>query len=85
MSLPIESPRQRMVGVEPIGLPFELVEEDGQPVAVFTIPRVDAGTRLILGWRATLEVFGIKHLLTASRPRGRPGAEPRDGCALPDR
>ena len=76
MSLPIESPRQRMVSVEPIGLPFELVEEDGQPVAVFTIPRVDAGTRLILGWRATLEVFGIKHLLTAADLEDAPDLSP---------
>ncbi len=76
MSLPIDSPRQRMVAVEPIGLPFELLEEDGQPVAVFTIPRVDAGTRLILGWRATLEVFGIKHLLTASDLVGAPALSP---------
>ncbi len=65
MSLPIDSPRQRLVSVEPIGQPFELVAEEGQPVAVFTIPRVDSDSRLILGWRATLEVFGIKHLLAA--------------------
>lgn len=76
MSLPIESPRQRMVAVQPIGLPFELVEEEGQPVAVFTIPRVDAGTRLILGWRATLEVFGIKHLLTADDLADAPALSP---------
>ena len=76
MSLPIESPRQRMVAVEPIGLPFELVEEDGQPVAVFTIPKVDAGTRLILGWRASLEVFGIKHLLTAADLADAPALSP---------
>jgi transglutaminase-like putative cysteine protease len=76
MSLPIESPRQRMVAVEPIGLPFEIVEEDGQPVAVFTIPRVDAGTRLVLGWRATLEVFGVKHLLTAADVADAPALSP---------
>jgi hypothetical protein len=76
MSLPIDSARQRMVSVEPIGLPFERVEEDGQPVAVFTIPRVDPGTRLILGWRATLEVFGIKHLLTAEDLAGAPALSP---------
>ncbi|HYN55957.1 MAG TPA: transglutaminase-like domain-containing protein [Motilibacterales bacterium] len=76
MSLPIESPRQRMVSVEPIGLPFELVEEAGQPVAVFTIPRVDAGTRLILGWRATLEVFSIKHLLSAADLADAPALSP---------
>jgi transglutaminase-like putative cysteine protease len=76
MSLPIESPRQRVVGVEPIGLPYELVEEEGQQVAVFTIPRVDAGTRLVLGWRATLEVFGIKHLLTAADLADAPALSP---------
>jgi hypothetical protein len=76
MSLPIDSPRQRMVAVEPIGLPFERVVDDGQPVAVFTIPRVDAGTRLILGWRATLEVFGIKHLLTARDLADAPALSP---------
>ncbi len=76
MSLPIESARQRMVAVEPIGLPFEIVEEDGQPVAVFTIPQVDSGTRLILGWRATLEVFGIKHLLTAEDLADAPALSP---------
>ncbi len=76
MSLPINSPRQRMVSVEPIGLPFELVEEEGQPVAVFTIPHVDRGTRLILGWRATLEVFGIKHLLSATDLADAPALSP---------
>jgi transglutaminase-like putative cysteine protease len=76
MSLPINSPRQRMVSVEPIGLPFELVEEEGQPVAVFTIPHVDRGTRLILGWRATLEVFGIKHLLSAADLADAPALSP---------
>jgi hypothetical protein len=76
MSLPIESPRQRMVAVESIGLPFEVVEEEGQPVAVFTIPHVDAGTRLILGWRATLEVFGVKHLLTAADLADAPSLSP---------
>ncbi len=76
MSLPIDSPRQRMVSVQPIGRDFEIVEEEGQPVAVFTIPRVDRGTRLILGWRATLEVFGIKHLLTAADLADAPELSP---------
>jgi transglutaminase-like putative cysteine protease len=71
MSLPIDSARQRLVSVEPIGLPFAIdddpdLEGCSQPVAVFRIPRVDAGTHLLLGWRATLEVFGIKHQLGAA-------------------
>ncbi len=71
MSLPIDSPRQRLVAVEPIGAPFEIVTEPdyegrAQPVAVFRIPRIDIGSRMVLGWRATLEVFGIKHLVSAA-------------------
>ena len=71
MSLPIDSPRQRLVSVEPIGMPFTVEHEpdlDGhpQPVAVFRIPQVGAGTRLVLGWRATLEVVGIKHQVRAA-------------------
>jgi transglutaminase-like putative cysteine protease len=70
MSLPIDSPRQRLVSVEPIGLPFIVEQEpdlDGrpQPVAVFRLPRVGADSRLVLGWRATLEVLGIKHQVRA--------------------
>ncbi|MGB7979352.1 MAG: transglutaminase-like domain-containing protein [Candidatus Nanopelagicales bacterium] len=77
MSLPIDTPRQCLTDVQPIGLPFEIVTEPdhagrAQPVAVFRIPRVDAGTRLLLGWRATLEVFGIKHLLTSADLAGAP-------------
>jgi hypothetical protein len=81
MSLPIDSPRQRLVAVEPIGLPFERVEEadhEGrpQPVAIFRIPALDQGTRLVLGWRATLEVFGIKHQLAAADLAGAPPLAP---------
>lgn len=70
MSLPLDTARQRVVDLAPIGLPFEVVDEpDGlgapQRVAVFDLPQVDAGTRVLLGWRATLEVFGIKHLVAA--------------------
>ncbi|HEX6888533.1 MAG TPA: transglutaminase family protein [Candidatus Nanopelagicales bacterium] len=84
MALPIESPRQRVVAIEPIGLPFELADEpdlDGrsQPVAVFRLPRVDRGTRLLLGWRATLEVFGIKHQL---RPEDLDGAPDLDAARV---
>jgi transglutaminase-like putative cysteine protease len=80
MSLPIDSPRQRMVLVEPIGLPFELEHLDDlhgrpQPVAVFRVPRVQPGTRLLIGWRATLEVFGIKHQLVPADLEGAPGLD----------
>jgi transglutaminase-like putative cysteine protease len=80
MSLPIDSPRQRMVSVAPIGLPFAIEHQadltgQPQPVAVFRLPRVEPGTRVLLGWRATLEVFGIRHLLTPADLEGAPGLD----------
>jgi transglutaminase-like putative cysteine protease len=81
MSLPIDSARQRLVSVEPIGLPFRIeddpdLEGRSQPVAVFRIPHLDAGSRLLLGWRATLEVFGVKHQLSATDLAGAPPLAP---------
>ena len=64
MSLPIETARQRMISVRPIGMPFRIEHEEGQPVAVFDVGDLDARSRPVLGWSATLELFGIKHLVT---------------------
>lgn len=82
MALPIDSPRQRVVSVEPVGLPFRLDWEadlDGvpQPVAEFRIDRVTQGTRLVLGWQAILEVVGIKHQLTGEDLAAAPALDRR--------
>jgi transglutaminase-like putative cysteine protease len=86
MALPINTARQRVVSVEPIGLPFRLDSEAdldgvGQPVAEFRIDRVEAGTRLVLGWQAIVEVVGIKHQLTAVDMAAAPALDPRRAAA----
>ncbi len=78
ISLPIDSPRQRLVNAQPIGLPFDIEHEDDltgrpQPVAVFRIPRLDTDSRLVLGWRATVELFGVKHQLGPADLAEAPG------------
>lgn len=64
IALPAETPRQKVLSVEPIGLPFteELIE--GQRVAVFTFETLKPHESRIFGWKALLEVRGIKYQLT---------------------
>ncbi len=61
IALPATTHRQRLRRVEPVGLPFTLEEEAGQPVAVFRFDRLTQRQGLIFGWRAELEVFSIKY------------------------
>jgi transglutaminase-like putative cysteine protease len=61
MALPATTARQRLRWVEPVGVPFTLEEEQGQPVAVFRFARLGPQPGVIFGWRAELEVFSIKY------------------------
>lgn len=64
IALPSETDRQKVKHVESIGLPF--IEEviEGQRVAVFKFDALTPGERHIFGWKAVLEVRGIKYRLT---------------------
>ncbi len=64
IALPAETDRQKVVKVEPIGLPFTEEIQDGQRVAVFKIDRLKSDDRFIFGWKAILEVWSIKYQLT---------------------
>ncbi len=61
IALPATTERQRLRRVEPVGVPFSLEQEEGQPVAVFRFDRLTQRQGLIFGWRAELEVFSIKY------------------------
>ncbi len=73
IALPAETPRQQVLSVEPVGLPF--VEEviDGQRVATFKFDRLESGERRLFGWKATLQVWSIKYQFG-----------PKDGDNLPE-
>ncbi|MBE9053268.1 transglutaminase [Nostocales cyanobacterium LEGE 11386] len=64
IALPSETERQKVKHIEPIGLPFTEEEIDGQRVAVFKFDALTPGERHIFGWKALLEVRGIKYRIT---------------------
>jgi transglutaminase-like putative cysteine protease len=64
IALPAETERQKVRHVEPIGLPFTEELIDGQRVAVFKFEALTPGERHIFGWKAVLEVRGIKYRIT---------------------
>lgn len=66
IALPSETERQKVKRVEPIGLPFTEELIDGQRVAVFKFEALTPGERHIFGWKALLEVRGIKYRITPS-------------------
>jgi transglutaminase-like putative cysteine protease len=61
IALPSETDRQKVKHVEPIGLPFSEEIIDGQRVAVFKFDKLTGSDRHIFGWKALLEVRGIKY------------------------
>ncbi|BAZ41747.1 transglutaminase domain-containing protein [Calothrix sp. NIES-4101] len=64
IALPSDTDRQKVVSVEPIGLPFTEQVTDGQRVAVFKFDALTPGERHVFGWKAILEVRGIKYRIT---------------------
>lgn len=64
IALPSETERQKVIRVEPVGLPFTEEIIDGQRVALFKFDTLAPGERHLLGWKAILEVRSIKYRLT---------------------
>ncbi|NMF65179.1 transglutaminase domain-containing protein [Brasilonema octagenarum] len=64
IALPSETERQKIKHIEPIGLPFTEEIVQGQRVAVFKFDALTPGERHIFGWKAVLEVRGIKYRIT---------------------
>ncbi|MEH2179885.1 transglutaminase domain-containing protein [Nostoc sp.] len=64
IALPSETERQKVKHVEPIGIPFTEEVIEGQRVAVFKFDSLAPGERHIFGWKALLEVRGIKYRIT---------------------
>lgn len=64
IALPANTDRQKVLRVEPVGMPFEEIEQEGQRVALFRFDRLAAGEGRIFGWKALMEVRGIKYQLT---------------------
>ncbi len=63
IALPSETDRQKVRHVEPIGLPFTQEEIEGQRVALFKFDTLKPGEQHLFGWKALIEVRGIKYRL----------------------
>lgn len=61
IALPSETHRQKVREISPIGMPFTEEIQDGQRVAVFRFKPLRQSERRIFGWKALLEVRGIKY------------------------
>lgn len=64
IALPSDTDRQKVISIEPIGLPFFEQAIEGQRVAVFKFDTLTPGERHVLGWKAIMEVRGIKYRIT---------------------
>lgn len=76
IALPSETERQKVKHVEPIGVPFTEEIIAGQRVAVFKFDALTPGERHIFGWKALLEVRGIKYRITPKDVEGLPELSP---------
>jgi transglutaminase-like putative cysteine protease len=63
IALPAETDRQHLRSVEAIGMPFTEEIEDGQRIAVFKFDHLKGHQSGIFGWKAVIEVRGIKYQL----------------------
>jgi transglutaminase-like putative cysteine protease len=64
IALPADTPRQTLKHIEPIGMPFTERVENGQRIAVFKFDKLTPHQGGLFGWKALLEVRGIKYFLT---------------------
>jgi transglutaminase-like putative cysteine protease len=63
IALPAETDRQHLRSIEAIGMPFTEEIEDEQRIAVFKFDQLKSHQSGIFGWKALIEVRGIKYQL----------------------
>jgi hypothetical protein len=76
IALPAETLRQKIISVEPIGMPFTEELQDGQRVAVFRFDTLAPHQSAIFGWKALLEVRSIKYHITSEQTEKLPALTP---------
>jgi Transglutaminase-like superfamily len=64
IALPSDTLRQQVRQFEPIGHEFEIEEKAGQKVAVFKFDRINPHQGGLIGWKAVIEMYGLKYSLS---------------------
>ncbi|WP_373545297.1 transglutaminase domain-containing protein [Chamaesiphon sp.] len=66
IALPSDTLRQKVRHIEPIGSEMTIESQAGQKVAVFKFDRLNPHQGGLLGWKATIEMYGFKYSLAPS-------------------
>ncbi len=64
IALPADTLRQKVRSITPVGHPFTEEIEDGQRVALFKFDELTPYQAGLVGWKATVEMYSLKHNLT---------------------
>ena len=64
IALPADTLRQKVRSVTPVGHAFTEEIQDGQRVAVYRFDELTPFEAGLIGWKATVEMYSIKHTLT---------------------
>lgn len=72
IALPSDTVRQKVRHVEPIGHPFTEEIQAGQRVAVFKMDKLQPNQSGLIGWKATVEMYGLKYFLTPTTVEDAP-------------
>jgi transglutaminase-like putative cysteine protease len=64
IAFPTSTDRQVVRSVEPVGRPYTEIKQNGERVASYKFATLSPHERHIFGWKALVEVYGIKYQLT---------------------
>jgi transglutaminase-like putative cysteine protease len=64
IAFPTSTDRQVVRSVEPVGHPYTEIKQNGERVASYKFETLSPHERHIFGWKALVEVYGIKYQLT---------------------
>jgi transglutaminase-like putative cysteine protease len=64
IALPQNTDRQKVVSIQSLGIPFQIQTQDGVAIAVFELGDLKPGEAGMFGWKAVLELRGIKYNVT---------------------
>ena len=67
IALPYNTDRQELLSVKPIGLPFEIVDDNGIKMAQFEVGELNQDTNILFGYKALIKLSGIKYELDYSK------------------
>jgi transglutaminase-like putative cysteine protease len=76
IALPTATHRQKVLHVEPVGLPFTEIRVEDQRVAQFQFPQLKPKEARLFGWKARLELRGIKYHFTPAMVEQCPALSP---------